>query len=97
MTQVTIHEAKTHLSRLIAKVMRGEEVVIAKRHQPVVRLVLEKSERRTKAFGALPGLVLHEAPDCWEPGEPEDSPTDPLSVQSVIQKKTRKGGIRKAL
>ena len=29
MTQVTIHEAKTHLSRLIEKVLQGEEVVIA--------------------------------------------------------------------
>ena len=36
--QVTIHEAKTHLSRLIAAVKRGEEVVIARRDKPVVEL-----------------------------------------------------------
>ncbi len=35
--QVTIQEAKTHLSRLIAAVERGEEVVIARRDKPVVR------------------------------------------------------------
>lgn len=40
--QVTIHEAKTHLSRLIAAVERGEEVIIARRDKPVVRLVMEK-------------------------------------------------------
>jgi prevent-host-death family protein len=37
--QVTIHEAKTQLSKLIAAVERGEEVVIARRHRPVARLV----------------------------------------------------------
>jgi prevent-host-death family protein len=52
MTQVSIHEAKTHLSRLIEKVMRGEEVIISKRNRPVVRLVLEKPQVSTKAFGA---------------------------------------------
>jgi len=34
MTQVTIHEAKSHLSRLIKKVLQGEEVVIAIRDWP---------------------------------------------------------------
>jgi len=34
----TIHEAKTNLSRLIARAERGEEVVIARGRQPVVRL-----------------------------------------------------------
>ena len=36
---VNIHEAKTHLSRLIRAVQSGEEVVIARRGEPVVRLV----------------------------------------------------------
>jgi prevent-host-death family protein len=35
---VTIHEAKTHLSRLIRKVLEGEEVIIAKGSKPVVAL-----------------------------------------------------------
>jgi prevent-host-death family protein len=37
--QVTIHEAKTHLSRLIEAALAGEEVVIAKGRHPVARLV----------------------------------------------------------
>jgi prevent-host-death family protein len=36
---VTIHEAKTHLSRLIADVEAGQEVIIARGTQPVARLV----------------------------------------------------------
>ncbi len=51
--QVTIHEAKTHLSRLIAAVERGEEVVIARRDKPVVRLVQEKSQKPKRRLGCL--------------------------------------------
>jgi prevent-host-death family protein len=36
---VNIHEAKTHLSRLLAKVAAGEEVVIARAGHPVAKLV----------------------------------------------------------
>lgn len=36
---VNIHEAKTHLSRLVEKAMRGETVVIARAGTPVVRMV----------------------------------------------------------
>jgi prevent-host-death family protein len=39
---VNIHEAKTHLSKLLARVMRGEEIVIAKAGKPVARLVPER-------------------------------------------------------
>jgi prevent-host-death family protein len=41
MTQVTVHQAKTHLSKLINKALEGEEVVIAKRDKPVVRLAVD--------------------------------------------------------
>jgi prevent-host-death family protein len=37
--EVNIHEAKTHLSRLIERALAGEEVIIAKSGNPVVRLV----------------------------------------------------------
>ena len=37
--QVTVHAAKTHLSRLIEAALSGEEVVIARGRKPVVRLV----------------------------------------------------------
>ena len=39
MTEVGIHEAKTHLSRLLRRVAAGEEIIIAKSGRPVARLV----------------------------------------------------------
>jgi len=56
MTTVNIHQAKTHLSRLLAEVEGGEEVVIARNGRPVARLV--GYERRGKRrFGALAGRI----------------------------------------
>ena len=78
MTQVTIHEAKTHLSRLIDQVLQGEEVVIAKRDQPLVRLVQEQPATRGAGLGSLPGLVVRESTDCWEPEDWPENPGDPL-------------------
>ena len=47
-TQVNIHEAKTHLSRLLERVTKGEEIVIAKAGKPLARLVpvIERPARR---------------------------------------------------
>ena len=39
MKTVNVHEAKTHLSRLLKRVAAGEDVVIAKSGRPVARLV----------------------------------------------------------
>jgi antitoxin (DNA-binding transcriptional repressor) of toxin-antitoxin stability system len=56
MKQVTIHAAKTHLSRLIEEVCAGEEVVIARGRSAVVRLVpIEPPPGRR--FGALRGRI----------------------------------------
>ena len=53
MTQATIHEAKTHLSRLIRQALDGEEVVIANRDKPLVRLEALASARPSQKFGGL--------------------------------------------
>ncbi len=39
MSQVNLHEAKTHLSRLVDRAAAGEEIVIARSGRPVARLV----------------------------------------------------------
>ena len=39
MHQVTVHEAKTHLSRLLREIVEGEDVVITRSGRPVARLV----------------------------------------------------------
>ena len=51
--EVTIHEAKTHLSRLIAAVERGEEVIISRRDKPVVRLVIESPTKAKRRLGFM--------------------------------------------
>ncbi len=45
---VNIHDAKTHFSRLLARVSEGEEVIIAKAGRPIARLVsiVQKSKER---------------------------------------------------
>ncbi len=55
MTVVTIHHAKTHLSRLIAAAEAGEEVVIARGKQPVVRLAPVDAVKPKRRFGAYKG------------------------------------------
>jgi prevent-host-death family protein len=45
--EVNIHEAKTHLSRLLQRVVAGEEVTIARAGTPVARLVAVKPEKKT--------------------------------------------------
>ena len=51
--QVTIHQAKTQLSKLIAAAERGEEVIIARREKRVARIVAEKAERPKRVLGFL--------------------------------------------
>ena len=56
---VTVHQAKTHLSRLLERVERGEEVVIARGRTPVARLVpIARGSRGGRRFGALRGKVF---------------------------------------
>ena len=57
MPTVNVHQAKTHLSRLLAQVEAGEEVVIARRGQPVARLVRCKAEGKRR-FGAMKGRIF---------------------------------------
>jgi prevent-host-death family protein len=57
MRTVTVHEAKTHLSQLLAAVEAGEEVVILRGTQPVARLVPVDHDAPRRRFGALAGRV----------------------------------------
>lgn len=55
MEVVNVHEAKTRLSRLLERVERGEDIVIARAGSPVARLVPYVASRRTVvAPGSLP-------------------------------------------
>jgi antitoxin (DNA-binding transcriptional repressor) of toxin-antitoxin stability system len=58
MSVVTIHEAKTYLSRLINKVLRGEEVIIARGKKPLVKIVALKDELPERKLGHAKGKVV---------------------------------------
>jgi prevent-host-death family protein len=56
--EVNIHEAKTHLSKLLERVALGEEVVIAKAGTPVAKLVPVASARSKFKFGSAKGQCV---------------------------------------
>jgi prevent-host-death family protein len=70
MKPVPIHRAKTELSRLIERAQAGEEVVIARGSQPVVRLVPVERAAPQRQFGALEGKVVVD--DAFFEPLPED-------------------------
>ena len=69
-----MHEAKTHLSRLVNEALAGEEVVIARHHRPLVRLTVVENSPPGRSIGGLPGLVLRmensfdDPLEDWDPG-----------------------------
>jgi prevent-host-death family protein len=70
MAEVNVHEAKTHLSRLLLRVAGGEEIVIAKAGKPVARLVpiepKTQSLVRTMGSSKYPMILTHLCRTrCW--------------------------------
>ena len=57
MVTVNVHEAKTNLSRLLAQVEMGDEVVIARNGKPVARLVCYQQRGRPQ-FGSWKGRIV---------------------------------------
>ncbi|HEV2351062.1 MAG TPA: type II toxin-antitoxin system prevent-host-death family antitoxin [Terriglobia bacterium] len=66
MRSVTIHQAKTNLSKLIEWASRGEEVIISRGSIPVARLVPVGEVRGRRQPGALRGK-LRVGPEFFEP------------------------------
>jgi prevent-host-death family protein len=54
-TEINVHEAKTHLSRLLLRVEGGEEIVIARAGKPIARLVPIRRARRARRPGRFAG------------------------------------------
>jgi prevent-host-death family protein len=67
---VSIHAAKTNLSKLVARAEAGEEIIIARGRRPVAKLtaVAPKGKR---VFGALRGKIAI-GPEFFEPLPPEE-------------------------
>ncbi len=58
MYQINIHEAKTHLSKLVEEVALGEEIIIAKAGKPIAKLIpLEKNKCTARVPGGLKGQI----------------------------------------
>jgi prevent-host-death family protein len=77
MTKVKIHEAKTNLSKLVAKVEAGEEVVICRGDQPVARLVAIGA---THTHGVREEVAIWGSPGAWD----GKSPRKPGLLKGII-------------
>jgi prevent-host-death family protein len=65
--QVNIHEAKTHLSRLVERVEAGEEITLARAGRPVARLVPYRPRREPRKLGIWKGRIW--LADDWDSAE----------------------------
>jgi len=78
---VNIHEAKTHFSKLIEEVERGEEIVIARAGKPVAKLVPVEADPPPRKLGFLKGQIWisedFDDPLPWD--EWLNDPNDPLN------------------
>ncbi len=74
MAQVNIYEAKTHFSRLVARVLAGEEIVVAKAGVPLIKLVPVEPPPTGRVAGSLRGQI--------EIGDDFDDPMPPEVIDS---------------
>ena len=73
---INVHEAKTHLSRLLDQVQNGQEIILAKAGKPCARLVPLEPAATRRLSGRLAGRVddafFEPLPDdelnAWHPG-----------------------------
>ena len=70
MKQVNVHYAKTHLSRLLDEVARGEEIIIAKAGKPYARLVVEAPPTHVKS--------------AYEIAEALNAKADPKLIEAML-------------
>jgi len=72
MTTFNIHEAKTHFSKLLERVLNGEEVIIAKAGKPVARILPVASNISPRVPGVDKGKIVI-MPDFEDPLEEFES------------------------
>ena len=70
MRKVNIHEAKTHLSRLVNQAAKGEPFVIAKAGKPMVKVVPLEAARKMSPIGFMEGEFT--VPDDFDTMEQEE-------------------------
>ena len=67
MTVISIHEAKTHFSRLIQRALAGEEIIVSRGKEPVVKIVPVPEAKKTRKLGGAKGIVKRISLDFDEP------------------------------
>lgn len=90
--EVNVHEAKTHLSRLLKRVSAGEEITISRAGMPVAKLIAANSQLTSRPMGMDRGKI-HIADDFDQPDPELESlfdgliTTDPLPDRPSRRKK----------
>ena len=64
-TIVNMHEAKTHLSQLVAQAENGKDIVLARSGKPVVRIVRYTNTEPVRRFGAMAGQISGLSAEEW--------------------------------
>lgn len=67
--EINIHEAKTHLSRLLKRVAAGEEITISRAGVPVAKLIAARAQSKSRSMG-MDREKIWMADDCDRP-DPE--------------------------
>lgn len=92
MKTVNVQAAKTHLSRLIAEVAAGREIILAKAGKPLVKMVPYAPAQKPRVPGAFKGKIWQSA-DCWDP-DPEIEELfyrdDPLLHSAPLKSKRKR-------
>ena len=73
MRQITIHKAKSTLSKLVSQVQAGEEIVVCRGHEPVAILVpYRKALTHRPKAGEITSKPVKCKPDCFAPLSDEE-------------------------
>ncbi|MFC1892038.1 type II toxin-antitoxin system Phd/YefM family antitoxin [Thermodesulfobacteriota bacterium] len=56
--KINVHEAKTHFSKLLARVGNGEEIIIAKAGKPVAKLIPAGEKLTRRVAGSAKGKII---------------------------------------
>lgn len=67
MAIVSIHEAKTHFSQLIQRALAGEEIILSKGKEPVVKIAPIPEARKERRLGGTKEIVKRISTDFDQP------------------------------
>jgi prevent-host-death family protein len=89
MPTYTVHEAKTQLSKLIERAEAGEEVIIARRDTPAVKLVAIDTGEPKRTFGAYKGQATI-TDEFFDPLPPDELAAWEAATPNIPARKSRR-------